>query len=317
MNLSGPDHSSTSLRNTTHTLPLNTPRRPMDYSADTGGDTWGEYYSSHFSSMCLGRQTAGAKVRPHTFHLFRFCLHTSFSATTTTTTLQHERTRTLVFEGGSFLPSPTITTLEHEHVRSFSRVVVVCHHHHLPPLSDTSTHARFRGWLPFATTTTWQPFPPAFRHRKVGQPTSPTFTSISTQEGGATLQTPTCSVSTCQRDVSTRTRQSMDDNDNSSCSCGCQRPNADDDNNSCSCNCQREGWWLSSTTTTFRCHRKRALTLVFEGGGRLPPPAPSAAVENECSCSFSRVFKYFNVYIIKYYCIFYINHRLQPVSDWL
>src|SRR6266545_4364231 len=35
-----------------------------------------------------------------------------------------EHTRTLVFKGGSGLPSSTFTTLEHKHTRSFSRVVL-------------------------------------------------------------------------------------------------------------------------------------------------------------------------------------------------
>ena len=51
-----------------------------------------------------------------------------------TTTIHHPRTRvrTLVFESGFPLPPPP------------------SNHHHPPP-SDTSAHARFRGWFPFAT----------------------------------------------------------------------------------------------------------------------------------------------------------------------
>jgi len=104
------------------------------------------------SSMFLGRQTAGAKVCPHTFHLFHFCLHTVFSnhhhhhpptrayayarfsrvVVFAITHHHHPRTRarTLVFEGGRCLPPPPSTTLGHEHARSFSRVVADCHHHH-------------------------------------------------------------------------------------------------------------------------------------------------------------------------------------------
>jgi len=46
--------------------------------------------------------------------------------------------------------------------------------------------------------------------------------------------------------------------------------------------------WLFSTTT-FHCHRKRASTLVFDGGGYSPLPPPSTTIENEQPCSFSRL----------------------------
>jgi hypothetical protein len=126
---------------------------------------------------------SGCKGVPTYFLFTLFCLHSLFSATTTTT-LQHKHTRTLVFkDGGS-----TITTLEcvavfHHHyhhersVRSFSRVVPTRrattptspanfdansveysqqrHQHHLPPPSKTSMSARFRRWWLSSSTTTF------------------------------------------------------------------------------------------------------------------------------------------------------------------
>lgn len=86
--------------------------------------------------------------------------HVSSFSRMVATTHYHPRTwvHMLVFEGDSCLPPPpappttldhkhvclwllfATTTLEHECACSFSRVVAVCDHHHLPP-SDTSTYA--------------------------------------------------------------------------------------------------------------------------------------------------------------------------------
>ncbi len=100
---------------------------------------------------------SGCKGAPAYFSFTVFCLHALFSATTTTTTLKHEHTCMLIFEGGGFLPSPTFTTLKHEHVHLFSRVVVVYHHHHLPPPSDCSCQCGW--WRQRLQLLTWQWWP--------------------------------------------------------------------------------------------------------------------------------------------------------------
>jgi hypothetical protein len=49
-----------------------------------------------------------------------------------------------------------------------------------------------------------------------------------------------------------------------------------------------QGWLLSANTTTTTNPRKRATTLVFEGGCSLPTPTPPSTLENEQPRSFSR-----------------------------
>ena len=62
------------------------------------------------------------------------------------------RANVVVFEGGSLPPPPPFKTRK---TGSFSRVMVVCHPSYLQPPSNTSKHARFRGWQ-FVTFTTLQ-----------------------------------------------------------------------------------------------------------------------------------------------------------------
>jgi hypothetical protein len=87
-----------------------------------------------------GCKDSRCKGAPAYFLFTVFCLHTLFSATTTTT-LQHEQ------------PSPTITTLKCKHVGSLSRMVAVCHHHlatttttTLAPSNTSIAYTHFQGW---------------------------------------------------------------------------------------------------------------------------------------------------------------------------
>src|ERR1700682_5240351 len=70
--------------------------------------------------------------------------HRPREATTTTTSPPSDTSIHARFRGWQlFATTTTTTTLGHEHVRSFSRVVAVCHHHHLhlPTLGHERTRS--------------------------------------------------------------------------------------------------------------------------------------------------------------------------------